>query len=296
MSSCWTKKKFLIFFLAATAACTPSFQAASFVNDLRVLAVQAEPPEAQYDANSADPVHLRILAVDPARESGFSSMRWAICAPTDDRRCGQPIVPEAQGTENRHGGHEFSADIAIPPEFVAAFVGNDKLGGYQGTFFAQFAFTVEDGDPHGPVFAEKSLVYTRRGPTPNHNPQMTGLTITLSGVPVRTIAPGETLPLQLGVEYGIRPLLAADAKETYTTTDLTGQTVQLTEQLRYAFFTTPGAEFDRDTADEPFDGVAPPDGLTRIDSVQTGSGTMWVIVRDGRGGESWLEIPWTSSN
>src|SRR5690348_14692149 len=212
MSSLWTKKKFFIFFLAAAAAaaaCTPDFQATSDVNDLRVLAVQAEPPEAQYDATSADPVHIRILAVDPPSEGAFGLMRWQICAPTDSRRCDQPIIPEAQGSQSRQGGREFSADIAIPAGLVQDFVGNDKLGGFLGTFFAQFSFLVDDGDPHGPVYADKSLVYSRRGPPPNHNPLMTGVDVTVNGVADRTLAPGETFKVTLGVEYGLRPILAA---------------------------------------------------------------------------------------
>ena len=47
-------------------------------------------------------------------------------------------------------------------------------------------------------------------------------------------------------------------------------------------------------ADAPVDGVAPPDGLVRF-TVSRGSGTLWVVVRDGRGGESWLAISWTAS-
>lgn len=300
MPSRWTKKKFFIFFLAAAAACTPDFQAASDVNDLRILAVQAEPPEAQYDTTSADPVHIRILAVDPPHEGSFAVMRWDICAPSDSRRCDQPIIPEAQGSQNRQGGREFSADIVIPPGVVQDFVGNDKLGGYLGTFFAQFSFSVDDGDPNGPAYGEKSLVFSRRGPPPNHNPLMTGVEVTINGAsdPKHPpLAPGDTFHVDLGVEYGLRPVLAADARETYTTTDLTGKTVTLTEQPSYSFFTTPGGEFDRDTADEPIDGHAPPDGLTRFDAFRASAAnsTLWVVVRDGRGGESWITIPWVTN-
>ena len=283
-------------FVLLLVACTPNFEAASDVNDLRVLAVQAEPPEAQYDSTSADPVHIRILAVDPGREGAFSLMKWDICAPTDSRRClNGPIVPQASGSQSRHGGTEFSTDIAIPAGLVELLTGNDKLGGFLGTFHAQFSFSVDDGDPHSPVYADKSLVYSRRGTPPNHNPLLTGVALTINGNPDRTIAPGQTLQMKLGVEYGVRPLLAPDAREEYDTTDLKGNNVHLTEQPSYAFFTTPGAEFDRDTADEPIDGVAPPDGLTRVDAFRAGSGTMWVVVRDGRGGESWIAIDWTSS-
>jgi len=296
MLGSWTKKNFFVSFLAAAAACTPSFQTPSDVNDLRVLAVQAEPPEAQYDATSADRVHIRILAVDPANDGAFALMKWDICAPTDSRRCDQPIIPQAAGSQTRHGGNEFSTDIAIPASLVQDLVGNDKLGGYLGTFFAQFSFSVVDGDPHGAVYADKSLVYSRRDHPPNHNPLLIGVAVTVGGVADRTLAPDEKFVVKLGTEYGLRPIPAADARETYDTTDLTGKPVHLTEQLSYSFFTTPGGEFDRDTADEPFDGVAPPDGLTRFDAFRasTASSTIWLVVRDGRGGESWIAIPWTT--
>ena len=46
--------------------------------------------------------------------------------------------------------------------------------------------------------------------------------------------------------------------------------------------------------DEPLDGIAPPDGLSRIDAFSGASGTLWIVVRDGRGGESWLSYPWST--
>ena len=293
MSSQWTKKKLFFFCAAAFAgACTPNFAAPSEVSDLRVLAVQAEPPEAQFDAQgNVQDVSLRILAVDPARD-GFSSMTSSLCAVTDSRRCESGPhfdMPLAA----RKGGTEFSATVpgALMARVIAFAQSSDKLQGLGG-IRVMFALSVEDGDPNGPVAADKILLYSPQGTTPNHNPAMTGLALSRDGQPAGSVAPGQTLQLQRGVTYGIRPLLAPGAREEYDTTDLRGNKVHLKEQPLYAFFTTPGAEFDRDTAYEPVDGVAPPDGLTRIDAIRTGSGTVWVVIRDGRGGESWIAIPW----
>ena len=108
----FSRRTFFILFLAAAAACTPSFQSASDVNDLRVLAVQADPPEAQYDATSADPIHLRILAVDPPRAGGLANMAWSICAPTDTRRCDDPRYTLSLGRTSRQGGAEFSTTVS----------------------------------------------------------------------------------------------------------------------------------------------------------------------------------------
>ena len=46
--------------------------------------------------------------------------------------------------------------------------------------------------------------------------------------------------------------------------------------------------------DEPIDGVAPPDGLTRFTADGPGNGTLWIVIRDGRGGETWLTFPWVA--
>ncbi|HUJ24756.1 MAG TPA: hypothetical protein VLW85_01980 [Myxococcales bacterium] len=280
--------------LLLLAACTPNFQAPSDITDLRVLSVQAEPPEAQYDESGVDDVQVRMLVVDPARPSGFALMKWDICAPTDSRRCDGQYGPAfLSGQQSRQGGDEFPAvTISVPVAVVQAVLASDKLGGLGG-IRAQFSFSVDDGDPNGAQYADKVLLYTQRGTTPNHNPQLTGLHLTLDGADLRTLNPGDTLCLQPGVQVGVRPLLAADARETYTTTDLQGHQITLTEDPDYSFFVTPGASFDRDTAVEPVDGVAPPDGFTRIEATR-GSGTFFVVVRDGRGGESWLGFPWTT--
>ncbi len=303
----WTKKKLFFFgggLLLSAAGCTPSFQSASDVNDLRVLAVEADPPEAQFDQqgsgssltiSNVDDVHLRILAVDPARPGGFTTLLASLCAPTDSRRCDNRGPQYDLPRTVRHGGDEFAADV--PGLLMAPVIqfaqSNDALKGLGG-IRVMFAFSVDDTDPNGSVFADKILLYSQRGTPPNHNPAVTRLTLTQSGVFFKTVAAGETLQLPVGTQYGVRPILAAGARETYTATDLQGHTVQLTEDPSYAFFTTPGAEFDRDTADEPIDGVAPPDGLTRLDAFNRGSGTVWLVVRDGRGGESWVAFPWTS--
>lgn len=295
MSTRWTKI-FLFFFFAGTvvAGCTPDFQSASEVTDLRVLAIQAEPPEAQFDAQGTAPdVHLRVLAVDPARDTPVV-LTGALCAPTDSRRCENgprfDLPPQTRTT-----GTEFAGTIpgALMGPVIAYAQQSDDLKGLGG-IRVMLSISVEDGNPQGPVVADKILLYSPAGTAPNHNPQLTGIALSRTGVPAGQVAEGETLSLPIGVEIGIRPLLADGAREAYDTTDLQGRTVHLVEQPRYFFFTTPGAELDRDTADEPLDGVAPPDGLARIDSLRAGSGTLWIVVRDGRGGESWLAIPWTA--
>ena len=274
------------------AACTPSFEDVSEVTDLRVLAIQAEPPEAQYDAqHDVQDVRVRILAVDPLRTA--ITMLATLCLPTDSRRCESGPVPAFPLLDPaRSGGNEFS--VEVPGRLLSAavekFRAGDALLGLGGVR-VMLALSVSDGDPRKDVAADKILLYSKVGTPPNHNPELTGLSLS-AGCVQSSLAPGETLKLKRGVECGLRPVLAEGAQEEYDTTDLRGNAVHLKEQPRYFFFALRGAELDRATADEPLDGVAPPEGLTRIEAVSDGPGTMWVVVRDGRGGESWLEIPW----
>jgi len=270
---------------ACLLACTPDFEASSEVRDLRVLATQAEPPEAQFDATTVDPVDIRVLAVDP-RTAAPITLHAAICAPTDSHRCdeGPPV--------NDLGTRPLSTTLDIrdiPPEFVLLAQADDDLKGLGGVR-VQYSFSVDHGDARDAVYGSKVLLYSPRGGTPNHNPAIAKLQLSREGVASGEVAAGGKLQIPANVEIGLRPVLVDGSRESYVTTDLRGNTVTLQEQPRYSFFVAPGAEVDRDTADEPLDGVAPPDGLSRI-TLRSVPGTLWIVVRDGRGGESWVTFP-----
>jgi hypothetical protein len=285
-----------ILFLCAAAACTPDFQSQSQVIDLRVLAVQAEPPEAQFDADggAVDPVKLTVLAVDPVRPSSLATLSASLCEPTDAGLCNEALsLP--QPTLTRDGGTLFTTTLEVPQPVLAQAAGASDLGAFDG-IRVQYSFSVADGDPAGPQTGEKVVIYSPRGGhAPNKNPILRGVSAIEPDGGSTFLADGQLLAAQPGVDIGLTPLLPPDQIERYTTTDLRGNLIDLIEFPAYSFFTTPGGQFDRETASEPVDGgVAPPQGLTRFQAPDGGSGTLWVVVRDGRGGESWLTIPWTS--
>jgi len=278
--------------LLAAASCTPDFAAPSDVTDLRVLAIQAEPPEAQFDvdAGTVQAVSVRVLAIDPRRDAGPQSALLQVCGPTDSRRCDQ--------------GPSFDVGpvplaFTLPQFDPHLLLGNDKLGDYNG-IRVQLSLTVGDDSPGAPVHASKTVIYSPVGAPwrPNNNPHLGEVRLTILGQDAGVLAPGS--PLLIGTEYGLRPTLDggpndAGGEEEYCALDLRGRLVcGLREQVRYAFFTGPGGEFDVDTADEPLDGGAPPDGLARF-TPHVDAGTIWIVVRDGRGGESWIDVPWTAS-
>jgi hypothetical protein len=271
--------RLLLPLLLAAAACTPDFQAASDVRDLRVLAVQAEPPEAQFDDSSVDAVHVRVLAVDPSDPSAIT-MHAQLCAPTDSRRCDEGGVIDL-------GVVPLTFDLAVPPEVIALARESDDLKGFDG-IRVQFAFSLDHGDPRSAIYGSKVLLFSPRGGKPNRNPQIAAIKLSRDGQALPEAQPGATLELPREVEIGLRPDALASL-EQYTTVDLRGNVVTLPEQPRYFFFVGPGAEIDRDTADEPVDHVAPPDGLSRV-TLHGNAATLWIVVRDGRGGESWVEL------
>jgi hypothetical protein len=278
--------------LLAVVACTPDFAAQSDVTDLRILAVQADPPEAQYDSGSSpptvDPVVITVLAADP-RSSSSMTMTFQLCAPTDSRRCDDgpatdPVVRALSPTK-----------LHVSPAALLQALAADDLKGFGGVR-VQFSFSVDDGDARGPAYGSKVLLFSPRGGTPNRNPVIEDLQLTQAGVSFGpgTVAPEATLELPLGAEIGLRPRITEGSRERYATVDYRGNPVTLLEQPRYSFFVTPGAEIGVDNADEPLEGIAaPPDGLSWIAARKEGAtGTLWIVVRDGRGGESWARFSW----
>jgi len=307
-------------FCAALAACTPSFASPTQVTDLRILGIQAEPPEALFDAQCTDPndistctvsnvddMQITILFVDPVHPSQPGVITPELCAPsTTNPICGANAVVLAtqQGPQDSIDyslrGAFTGDDLQQLPALLIASAEASPLKGYGG-IQVELQMGVDTDDPYGVQLSHKTLVFNPRtpdgNPNRNHNPQVTGMKVidTASGATVGVLAPGQTLSLPLGVEVGLRPVLAPGSIETYQTVDLNGQTVTITEDLQWDFYSTTGADFDNGTADEPLPGVGdPPLGLTRITATAARSGTLWAVVHDGRGGDAWIQLPWVS--
>lgn len=284
--------------LGCFAACTPSFESVSEVRDLRVLAISAEPPEAFVDQSTltVQTVRVRVLVADPVVRAGVDATA-ALCFPSDNRLCSDQKLD----LPGQHGDlGELDFEVKASPTLSVLIVGalqDDKLKGLGG-IRVQFSARLADGDPHGSIDASKTLLYSSVPPDKaNHTPRIATLQILRANGSTEQLLEGQTLSLDRFEEVGLRPVLGAgpEGAESYTTTDLAGHSVDLTELPAYSFFTTLGAEYDRDTATEPVATQSPGFGLTRFRSLKAGSGQLWVVVRDGRGGESWLSAGWTSN-
>src|SRR5207237_10480526 len=95
--------------------------------------------------------------------------------------------------------------LQVPPVIAQAAVQQDKLKGFGGVR-VQVSVSVSDGDPHGPVFAEKVLLFSPPGGSVNHNPSIASLEITNEGAQAGKVLPGDQLPLVVGVPIGILPI------------------------------------------------------------------------------------------
>src|SRR5439155_23985482 len=116
--------------LALLAACTPGFQSASEVTDLRVLAAAAEPPEAfvDLDGGTVAEVTVSLLVVDPSPRRPVQITDGGVCLPTDTDLCDPArtlYLPRFQP-----GVVQFS--LTPPVQAVLAALQDDKLKGLGG--------------------------------------------------------------------------------------------------------------------------------------------------------------------
>ena len=298
--------------LCAALACTPSFESAEVVSDLRVIGITAEPPEAliDVDAGTVEDVQVTVLVADPVHRAQKVTVVPTLCLPSDGARCVKTAV-ELGPTTQPQDQISFSLQAQIlarqlpPAQLVAllqAAVADDKLKGLGGVRLQLMVGVDDQLDPNGQQTALKTLLFSPKlpggNPNKNHNPAALGLTLINLNTKqtISSPASGEPITIYVGRQIGVRPRLGDGSSETYRTIDLSGRVVTLTENLSWNFYTTQDGDLDRGTADEPIVGAGdPPDGLVRFQGVKDGAhGTFWAVVRDGRGGQAWTIHPWSA--
>jgi len=263
--------------LAGLAACAPEFTPRSVLEDVRVLALVAEPPE----IGLAGTTSVTAYAYVPV--GATVTWSWSFCPYSLGSSAGYAcIVPECE--QDLPPGNP----VAIAPQVET------------GLFLACVAALSGGAPPPGlpaqpPEVVEMVVRYTGRDaggsvlrqavqlipvhtlgppPAPNHNPVMQAVSIGGQAVPP---PPGGSDPVLLpGGELEVRALLGDP--ETYL--DPAGRTAQ--EQLVVSFFTTAG-RFDYDRA-------LGPDARVKLKHESIAPGTtgvqVWAVARDLRGGEA----------
>lgn len=144
------------------------------------------------------------------------------------------------------------------------------------------------------------------GDVPNQNPQLQGLTFDgtawVDGTPLpitlnacaqpESSSRFSTTNTTATCQHTIVPEYDPAQSESFHTQEADGGWQDNREKLTFYWFTTQGT-FQRATSSQAIAGEATPDvgsdGIWSEPSPATASGaTLWVVVRDGRGGSSWL--------
>jgi hypothetical protein len=304
----------------SVTSCTPDFEKVWDVRDLRVLALQADPievlvPEEQLLllAGNAPSIRLQALAVDPRSPTAeYEWEAWA-CSGEEDH-CDEAAVrrrvyPDGDAGAGRAWARspldqiafdfviDQGIDIVAHPEqsLLLAAQQADPFKGFGGVPVA-IEIWIRDVNGGPDVRAIKRVSYglidsdgagpptgVPAGKQPNANPT---LSVTVNGKPV----PDPWLVLAEAQEV-IGPQPAEEARQSYVVGTFDGGTEQLEEYLSYSFFATSGELSHSRTGGKPSPFVedkkiADPTANWTAPA-EPGPGTLWLVIRDDRGGVSW---------
>jgi hypothetical protein len=253
--------------LVLVAACDYGFEKQSHIAKLRVLAVQAEPPEVVLEpGQSAPPVHLTALAIDPS--GAPLSIEYALC---DAVGLPDPAMdcPGAHGVPLSAAG-PLSAQMDLAP--YASQIAQQMPAGASSVPLVVGFNAVAGGEKlHG--FATLN-VRTSAGRPANRNPLLDRVEV--DGV---ALSPEGTTTIRASTEVKLRPVPAVDAAEA---------TDNGPERLVFSFYSTDGEMDALRTTNLSADGVALDPEVKWTAPKVAGTVQLWVVIRDGRGGVSWL--------
>lgn len=255
------------------AACPSNLEEQSHVSKLRVLAVQADPPELVLEPDAGLPATtLTALAVDPS-DAGQISMLFALCTEITSAPDASLPCPGNEGVDLPSSG-PFSARLDLNDPRIASFASQLDGGTLDAGGIAEsldegvpllVGFTARSGSQQLDGFATIVLRSSARGP-PGSNPPSVDLEIGDGG----TIVAKETVRLQ-----PVPPLPKPDPTMAYG----------------YSFFATAGSISSLRSTDITATGQPAPTWVdwTAPDPAPSAPVRFWVVLRDGRGGTAWVE-------
>lgn len=252
------------------------------IDRTRVLAVKATPAEAA----PGESVRLRALAVDPV--DGIQAILWFGCLIDESSSFGCDDLELLGVTEPGGAMPTFET----PTDLLEDLSEDEQLEGMN--FLVQFlavpngvdleAFAADEsaGDDLSAVGESGyKRVPISLSPTPNDNPEISGL-IGEGGL---SIGNNDTLVLSPGQTYELEALLPDSAIQEYSYRNSDGVDEDRVEEPYINLYATEG-DFDQPWKLYPnlnFEYTAPENPASE-------SGTLWIVVRDRRGGMSWIEV------
>ncbi|NOK32918.1 hypothetical protein D7W79_07245 [Corallococcus exercitus] len=290
----------LLLLALASFACVEPEDKPSNVHDLRVLGVSTEKPELiastcdqtpeAFD-ELAEELTYRALLVDPAGEGRpIQYTLWA-CADQDDRTCKneKDRALLAEGTT-------VAGELTLSIRPGAARVADDKLllervleeDAYKGLGGIRMPLVLRAVAGNEEVYAQKLMVFwcpVVEGMTANVQPVLPGLRVDDVAWPE-----GEPLELSGPGPFVVTADDVSALEESYVVPGLRLQAVHLKEAWEIAWYSTLGEFSLSETGGADFGGQ---EGRHRVEwepaeGAAAQEVTFWAVVRDGRGGSSWL--------
>lgn len=311
----------------ALAGCS-SFEDPDIVLDLRVLAVQATPPDQLVDIDTTStpnpatlfaqltPTEVCALVADPgqARQLAWSMVACPFGDNASGERCeGDHVVPLGSGviadpdtTVPRPAMCVTVEPNAALLDLLIAVVMDDDLRGLGGIDYnVQLRVGGLDADRALDQYAAKTVRVVPRIPmdrTANANPTMMRLDATFPDGTVLPApltrcaeAPSTLPPLEPEQKLRLTPIEPAGAREVYVAPTLDGKSQTFTESLTYQWIADDGGFSSGDTGG-PRDISGNPAPLFtdfKAPAAEDLDGptdvTVWIIQRDERLGLQWYE-------
>jgi hypothetical protein len=296
--------------LSALSGCLSPWRDVTFVENMRVLAIRADPP----DLSPGDSSLLEATVVDPTAPTRINTLVWIACDPDptspDQSTCADyETLAEFQSggtldpTALPAGMHILSLPVGtteVPvhydaPADVFAQIPTDDVRRTKGALAIILLLTIAAEPPatidgYNDLFTKvqnneiPSLLTIKRlriseNPEKNHNPTLDGVLIgdELWGPGLR---PAKVHP---GESYTLQGVASADSSETYTELDVDDNPVTKQEPLIISWFATVGGMTnERDLIDATTQSLYIPLAFDAMPADRRAE--MWLVLRDSRGG------------
>jgi hypothetical protein len=301
-----------LFSLLLLTGCGAQFKPETLVDALRVLSITAEPPEVA----PGESAQLDILQLDPSRPGGKTTVVWVGCEP-------DPIDFNRSACNDTSALLQPTAFATFPPGVRILGFGNRAGYASARTLFDDLApeDPVRSNGTSGPVLGvvigeevkptsndaelrelfgkiERQEIQTVMSLTrvtvteraqKNRNPKLAALE--LDGVAVPKNA---KLQLHAGAKVQLVPQATEDSRETYSVILPSGPS-ERSETLVVSWYSSSG-RFDQARVDlakgQPTTFIVPGSKEIPEDPVpEKRTGTIWLVMRDGRGGQHAETLP-----
>lgn len=290
--------------LTAAAGCVGELDTRSSVHDLRILAIQATPPEVHVlDAAAAGSQTFRLEVLAPDVSGGALAgaerhYRVALCPKLSSGRCGLP-EQEVLVEEGVYSGDSFGVTFTLglsSAELLLSTLEQDPWHGFGGLPLPVTVQVWNDGGAVEHAYKEIVLQIPQlsvEGEPDNENPPPPVLTDAEGAL---LPASGVTVPLPGDWKLDVDPA-AREARPRYSVPTYSGGTLSIDESWTYQWFSTRGTFAPETTGGlNPVTGEALSAVTTLTTTSKDGEGDfiIWCVLRDGRGGVSWTRLNGTA--